>query len=46
MTIPTASRHSSFDQSGVSGALICGLGMKPCADGVIVFLDAGRGGVH
>lgn len=31
-----------FDQSGVAGALICGLGMKPCADGVIVFLDAGR----
>ena len=31
-----------FDQSGVAGALICGLGMQPSADGVIVFLDAGR----
>ncbi|MYA04206.1 MAG: VOC family protein [Caldilineaceae bacterium SB0664_bin_22] len=31
-----------FDESGVAGALICVPGMKPCADGVIVFLDAGR----
>lgn len=31
-----------FDQSGVAGALMCGPDMKPCADGVIVFLDAGR----
>lgn len=31
-----------MDESGVAGALIGGPGMKPCTDGVIVFLDAGR----